>query len=190
MEKHGKQRALIAALVVVLLLAAGTAYTWPRMTLTGPSGYTAEGVANFNAECQAGEPCLLGSVNIWWHNRGPLEWTLPYTIENITVCDRDGHPLEEQPDSLVYDLATTNVWPGAGIYQDRQALLAEYADADLKELPAAFPASSRELGALVLVEQPLTENAGSWQVRVEYRLLGLIPQSAETTLFASFGEEA
>ena len=24
----------------------------------------------------------------------------------------------------MYDLATTNVWPGAGIYEDRQALLA------------------------------------------------------------------
>ena len=34
-------------------------YTWPRMTLTGPSGYTAEGVADFNADCQTGEPCLL-----------------------------------------------------------------------------------------------------------------------------------
>ena len=189
MESQGKRRTLIAVLAVGLLLAAGVAYTWPRMTLTGPSGYTTEGVADFNADCQSGEPCLLGSVNIWWDNRGPLEWMLPYAIENITICDLDGHPLEEQPDSLVYDLATTNVWPGAGIYEDREALLASYAEADLKELPAAFPASSREVGALVLVEQPLTEDAGSWQVRVEYRLLGLIPSSAETTLFASFGEE-
>lgn len=189
MEQRGKRRILIAVLAVVLLLAAGAAYTWPRMKIFGPSGYTAEGVADFNAKCREGEPCLLGSVNIWWNNRGPLEWTLPYTIGNITVCNPDGHPLAEQPDCLVYDLATTNVWPGAGIYEDRQALLAEYAAADLKELPAAFPASGRELGALVLVEQPLTEDAGSWQVRVEYRLLGLIPQSAETTLFAGFGEE-
>ena len=37
MEKHGKQRALIAALVVVLLLAAGAAYTWPRMEISGLS---------------------------------------------------------------------------------------------------------------------------------------------------------
>lgn len=190
MEKRGNRRIPIAVLAAVLLLAAGAAYTWPRMTLTGPSGYTAEGVADFNADCQTGEPCLLGSVNIWWNNRGPLEWTLPYTIENITVCDMDGHPLEEQPDSLVYDLATTNVWPGAGIYEDRQALLEEYAGADLKELPAAFPASSRELAALVLVEQPLPEDAGAWRVKVEYRLLGLIPLSAATTLFTGIGGEA
>ena len=148
MERHRTRRILIAVLAAVLLLAAGAAYTWPRMTLTGPSGYTVEGVADFNAGCQTGEPCLLGSVNIWWNNRGPLEWTLPYTIENITVCDMDGHPLEEQPDSLVYDLTTTNVWPGAGIYEDRQALLAEYAAADLKELPAAFPALADASAAL------------------------------------------
>lgn len=190
MEQHGKRRILIAALAVVLLLAAGVVYTAPRMKLSGPAGYTAEGAADFNAGCQTGEPCLLGSVNIWWHNRGPLEWTLPYTIENITVCDRDGHPLEEQPDSLVYDLATTNVWPGAGIYEDRQALLADYAAADLRELPASFSASSRELAALVLVEQPLTEDAEAWRVKVEYRLLGLIPLSAETTLFTGIGGEA
>lgn len=190
MEKRGNRRIPIAVLAAVLLLAAGAAYTWPRMTLTGPSGYTAEGVADFNADCQTGEPCLLGSVNIWWNNRGPLEWTLPYTIENITVCDMDGHPLEEQPDSLVYDLATTNVWPGAGIYEDRQALLAEYDGADLKELPSAFPAASRELAALVLVEQPLPEDAGAWRVKVEYRLLGLIPLSAATTLFTGIGGEA
>lgn len=190
MEKHGKQRALIAALVVVLLLAAGAAYTWPRMEISGLSGYTAEGMADFNADCQTGEPCLLGSVNIWWNNRGPLEWTLPYTIANITVCDRDGHPLAEQPDSLVYDLATTNIGPGAGIYEDRQALLEEYDGADLKELPAAFSAGSRELAALVLVEQPLPEDAGTWRVKVEYRLLGLIPLSAATTLFTGIGGEA
>lgn len=191
MEMRGKKRrALVVVLAAVLLLAAGVAYTWPRMKIFGPSGYTAEGVADFNTKCQEGEPCLLGSVNIWWNNRGPLEWTLPYTVENITVCDMDGHPLEEQPDSLVYDLATTNVWPGAGIYEDRQALLAAYAAADLKELPAAFSAASRELGALVLVEQPLPEDTGSWQVRVEYRLLGLIPQSAEAALFSSIGEDA
>lgn len=190
MEKRRKRRTLIAALAVVLLLAAGTAYTWPRMEISGLSGYTAEGMADFNTGCQEGEPCLLGSVNIWWNNRGPLEWTLPYTIENITVCNMDGHPLVEQPDSLVYDQATTNIGPGAGIYEDRQALLEEYAEADLKELPAAFPAGSRELAALVLVEQPLPEDAGAWRVKVEYRLLGLIPLSAETTLFTGIGGEA
>lgn len=189
MESNRKRRTLVI-LLLVLLLAAGVVYTAPRMKLSGPAGYTAEGAADFNAGCQTGEACLLGSVNIWWHNRGPLEWTLPYTIENITVCDRDGHPLEEQPDSLVYDLATTNVWPGAGIYEDRQALLAEYAAADLRELPASFSASSRELAALVLVEQPLTEDAGAWRVKVEYRLLGLIPLSAETALFTGVGEAA
>ena len=189
MERSRRRRTLVI-LLVVLLLAAGAVYTAPRMKLSGPAGYTAEGAANFNADCQTGEPCLLGSVNIRWNNRGPLEWTLPYTIENITLCDGDGHPLAEQPDSLVYDLATTNVWPGAGIYEDRQALLAEYARADLKELPASFAAGSRELGALVLVEQPLTEDAGAWRVKVEYRLLGLIPRSAETTLFTGIGEEA
>ena len=126
MASQGKRRAL-AILLVVLLLAAGAVYTAPRMKLSGPAGYTAEGVAAFNADCQTGEPCLLGSVSIRWSNRGPLEWALPYTIERITVCDGDGHPLAEQPDSLVYDLAATNVWPGAGIYEDRQALLAEYA---------------------------------------------------------------
>ena len=115
---------------------------------------------------------------------------LPYTVENITVCDMDGHPLEEQPDSLVYDLATTNIGPGAGLYENRQALLEDYAGADLKELPASFVAGSRELGALVLVEQPLTEDAGAWQVKVEYRLLGLLPQSAEATLFTGIGEKA
>ena len=188
--KRSRRRRTLVILLVVLLLAAGAVYTAPRMKLSGPAGYTAEGAANFNADCQAGEPCLLGSVNIRWHNRGPLDWTLPYTIENITLCDGDGHPLAEQPDSLVYDLATTNVWPGAGIYEDRQALLAEYAQADLKELPASFAAGSRELGALVLVEQPLTEDAGAWRVKVEYRLLGLIPRSAETTLFTGIGEEA
>ena len=189
MDSNRRQRTLVI-LLAVLLLAAGAVYTAPRMKLSGPAGYTAEGAANFNADCQAGEPCLLGSVNIRWHNRGPLDWTLPYTIENITVCNRDGHPLEEQPDSLVYDLATTNIGPGAGLYENRQALLEDYAGADLKELPASFVAGSRELGALVLVEQPLTEDAGAWQVKVEYRLLGLLPQSAEATLFTGIGEKA
>lgn len=190
MEQHGKRRILIAALAVVLLLAAGVVYTAPRMEISGLAGYTAQGAADFNAECQEGEPCLLGSVDIRWSNRGPLQWTLPYTIETITVCDRDGHPLAEQPDSLVYDQAITNIGPGAGIYEDRQALLADYAAADLWELPASFSASSRELGALVLVEQPLTEDAEAWRVKVEYRLLGLIPLSAETTLFTGIGGEA
>ena len=189
MERSRRRRTLVI-LLVVLLLAAGAVYTAPRMKLSGPAGYTAEGAANFNADCQTGEPCLLGSVNIWWNNRGPLEWTLPYTIENITLCDGDGHPLAEQPDSLVYDLATTNIGPGAGLYENRQALLEDYAGADLKELPASFVAGSRELGALVLVEQPLTEDAGGWQVKVEYRLLGLLPQSAEATLFTGIGEKA
>ena len=90
----------------------------------------------------------------------------------------------------MYDLATTNVWPGAGIYEDRQALLAEYAQADLKELPASFAAGSRELGALVLVEQPLTEDAWTWRVKVEYRLLGLVPRSAVAMLFTGLGEGA
>lgn len=188
--ESNRKRCALAILLVVLLLAAGVAYTAPRMEISGPAGYTAEGAAEFNAKCQTEEPCLLGSVNIWWNSRGPLEWTLPYTVENITVCDRDGHPLEEQPDSLVYDLTTTNIWPGAGIYEDRQALLAEYAGADLQELPASFPAGSRELGALVLVEQPLTEDAGAWRVTVEYRLLGLFPLTAETALFTGIGEEA
>ena len=102
----------------------------------------------------------------------------------------EGHPLEEQPESLVYDLATTNISPGAGIYENRQALLAEYAGADLKELPASFPASSRELGALVLVEQPLPEDAWTWRVKVEYRLLGLVPRSAVAMLFTGLGEGA
>lgn len=190
MGKQGKRRILTAALAVALLLAAGAVRTAPCMMIFGLAGYTAQGVADFNAECQAGEPCLLGSVSIWWDNRGPLAWTLPYTIERITLCDMEGHPLEEQPESLVYDLATTNISPGAGIYENRQALLAEYAGADLKELPASFAAASRELGALVLVEQPLTEDAGAWRVKVEYRLLGLIPQSAETALFAGIGGEA
>ena len=189
MDSNRRQRTLVI-LLAVLLLAAGAVYTAPRMKLSGPAGYTAEGAANFNADCQAGEPCLLGSVNIRWHNRGPLDWTLPYTIERITVCDRDGHPLAEQPESLVYDLATTNVWPGAGIYEDRQALLAEYAGADLKELPASFAASSRELGALVMVEQPLPEDAWTWRVKVEYRLLGLVPRSAVAMLFTGLGEGA
>lgn len=190
MARQRKRRALIAAAAVVLLLAAGAAYTWPHMEIFGVSGYETEGVADFNSGCRDGKPCLLGSVTIWWNNRGPLEWTLPYTIENIIVCDLDGYPLEKQPDSMVYDLAATNVWPGAGIYEDRQALLAEYAGADLKELPAAFPADSRELGVLVLVEQPLPEDAGAWKVKVEYRLLDLIPLTAETTLFTGIGEEA
>lgn len=186
--KSFKRLALLAA--VVLAVVAGTAAAGPRMEISGLAGYTAQGAADFNAECQEGEPCLLGSVDIRWSNRGPLQWTLPYTIENITVCDRDGHPLAEQPDSLVYDQAITNVGPGAGIYEDRQALLADYAGAELRELPAAFPAGSRELAALVLVEQPLTEDAGEWRVKVEYRLLGLIPLSAETTLFTGVGEAA
>ena len=189
MEDHRKRRTL-AILLAVLLLAAGSVYTAPRMKLSGPSGYTAEGAAAFNADCQAGEPCLLGSVNIRWHNRGPLTWTLPYTIERITLCDMEGHPLEEQPESLVYDLATTNISPGAGIYENRQALLAEYAGADLKELPASFAASSRELGALVLVEQPLPEDAWTWRVKVEYRLLALAPRSAVAMLFTGLGEGA
>ena len=190
MEKQGKRRILTAALAVVLLLAAGAVRTAPCMMIFGLAGYTAQGVADFNAECQAGEPCLLGLVSIWWDNRGPLAWTLPYTIERITLCDMEGHPLEEQPESLVYDLATTNISPGAGIYENRQALLAEYAGADLKELPASFPASSRELGALVLVEQPLPEDAWTWRVKVEYRLLGLIPRSAVAMLFTGLGEGA
>ena len=76
MERSRRRRTLVI-LLVVLLLAAGAVYTAPRMKLSGPAGYTAEGAANFNADCQTGEPCLLGSVNIRWHNRGPLEWTLP-----------------------------------------------------------------------------------------------------------------
>lgn len=189
MESNRKRRALVS-LLVAFLLAAGAVYTVPRMELSGLSGCTAEGVAEFNAGCQEGEPCLLASVHIRLNNRGPLQWMLPYTVENITVCNRDGHPLEEQPDSLVYDLATTNIGPGAGLYENRQALLEDYAGADLKELPASFGAASRELGALVLVEQPLTEDAGAWQVKVEYRLLGLLPQSAEATLFTGIGEKA
>ena len=190
MGKQGKRRILTAALAVALLLAAGAVRTAPCMMIFGLAGYTAQGVADFNAECQTGEPCLLGSVSIWWDNRGPLAWTLPYTIERITLCDMEGHPLEEQPESLVYDLATTNISPGAGIYENRQALLAEYAGADLKELPASFPASSRELGALVLVEQPLPEDAWTWRVKVEYRLLGLVPRSAVAMLFTGLGEGA
>lgn len=69
-------------------------------------------------------------------------------------------------------------------------VLAVAAGAELRELPAAFPAGSRELAALVLVEQPLTEDAGAWRVKVEYRLLGLIPLSAETALFTGVGEAA
>lgn len=190
MGKSDRRHAWIILAAVVALLAAGAVYTAPRMEISGLAGYTAQGAADFNAMCREGDPCLLGSVHIRWENAGPLKWTLPYTVESVTVCDMDGHPLPEQPDSLVHDLAITNVGPGAGIYKDRQALLADYAGADLKELPAPCSAGSRELAALVLVEQPLTEDAGAWRVKVECRLLGLIPRSAETTLFTGVGEAA
>lgn len=42
----------------------------------------------------------------------------------------------------------------------------------------------------MLVKQPLPEDAWTWRVKVEYRLLGLIPRSAAAMLFTGLGEGA
>ena len=162
------------------------------MQVWGPSGYTAEGVAEFNALAAEGDGCLLAGVNIGWHNEGPLSWTLPYTVRDIVVYGTDGLPLQQQPVRIIYDQEKSNVMPGAGFRESRETLLADYAGhgAELVELPASFSTSSPNLSALVLFETPLQEDAGAWQVRLEYRLLGLIPLSEETGLFAEFEEEA
>ena len=162
------------------------------MQVWGPSGYTAEGVAEFNALAAEGDGCLLAGVNIGWHNEGPLSWTLPYTVRHIVVYGTDGLPLQQQPVRIIYDQEKSNVMPGAGFRESRETLLADYAGhgAELVELPASFSTSSPNLSALVLFETPLQEDAGAWQVRLEYRLLGLIPLSEETGLFAEFEEEA
>lgn len=161
------------------------------MRVRGSSGYTAEGAAEFNALAAEGDGCLLAGVNIGWHNEGPLSWTLPYTVKDIVVYGADGLPLQQQPVRIIYDQEKSNVMPGAGFRESRETLLADYEGhgAELVELPASFSTSSPNLSALVLFETPLPEDAGAWQVRLEYRLLGLIPLSEETGLFTEFGEE-
>ena len=184
---------ILAGLLAVLVLAlAGAVYTRPQMEVWGPSGYTAEGVAEFNALAAEGDGCLLAGLNIGWHNEGPLSWTLPYTVRDIVVYGTDGLPLQQQPVRIIYDQEKSNVMPGAGFRESRETLLTDYAGhgAELEELPASLSTISPNLSALVLFEEPLPEDAGAWQARLEYRLLGLIPLSEETGLFAEFGEEA
>ncbi len=188
-----KHTRILAGLLAVLVLAlAGAVYTRPQMEVWGSSGYTAEGVAEFNALAAEGDSCLLAGLNIGWHNEGPLSWTLPYTVRDIVVYGIDGLPLQQQPVRIIYDQEKSNVMPGAGFRESRETLLANYGGhgAELVELPASFSTSSPNLSALVLFEEPLPEDAGAWKARLEYRLLGLIPLSEETGLFAEFGEEA
>lgn len=188
-----KHTQILAGLLAVLVLAlAGAVYTRPQMEVWGSSGYTAEGVAEFNALAAEGDSCLLAGLNIGWHNEGPLSWTLPYTVRDIVVYGIDGLPLQQQPVRIIYDQEKSNVMPGAGFRESRETLLANYGGhgAELVELPASFSTSSPNLSALVLFEEPLPEDAGAWKARLEYRLLGLIPLSEETGLFAEFGEEA
>ena len=188
-----KHTQILAGLLAVLVLAlAGAVYTRPQMEVWGSSGYTAEGVAEFNALAAEGDSCLLAGLNIGWHNEGPLSWTLPYTVRDIVVYGIDGLPLQQQPVRIIYDQEKSNVMPGAGFRESRETLLADYEGhgAELVELPASFSTSSPNLSALVLFEEPLPEDAGAWKARLEYRLLGLIPLSEETGLFAEFGEEA
>ena len=188
-----KHTRILAGLLAVLVLAlAGAVYTRPQMEVWGSSGYTAEGVAEFNALAAEGDSCLLAGLNIGWHNEGPLSWTLPYTVRDIVVYGIDGLPLQQQPVRIIYDQEKSNVMPGAGFRESRETLLANYGGhgAELVELPASFSTSSPNLSALVLFEEPLPEDAGAWKARLEYRLLGLIPLSEETGLFAEFGDEA
>lgn len=188
-----KHTRILAGLLAVLVLAlAGAVYTRPQMEVWGSSGYTAEGVAEFNALAAEGDGCLLAGLNIGWHNEGPLSWTLPYTVRDIVVYGIDGLPLQQQPVRIIYDQEKSNVMPGAGFRESRETLLVNYGGhgAELVELPASFSTSSPNLSALVLFEEPLPEDAGAWKARLEYRLLGLIPLSEETGLFAEFGEEA
>ena len=190
--KRQRTRILAGLLAVLVLALAGAVYTRPQMEVWGPSGYTAEGVAEFNALAAEGDGCLLAGLNIGWHNEGPISWTLPYTVRDIVVYGTDGLPLQQQPVRIIYDQEKSNVMPGAGFRESRETLLTDYAGhgAELVELPASFSTFSPNLSALVLFEEPLPEDAGAWQARLEYRLLGLIPLSEETGLFAEFGEEA
>lgn len=186
--KRARTRILAGFLAALVLVLAGAVYTRPQMRVWGSSGYTAEGAAEFNALAAKGDGCLLAGLYIGWYNEGPLSWTLPYTVQDIVVYGADGLPLQQQPVRIVYDQEKSNVMPGAGF---REILLADYEGhgAELVELPASFSTSSSNLSALVLFETPLPEDAGAWQVRLEYRLLGLIPLSEETGLFTEFGEE-
>lgn len=186
-----RARTRILAGFLAALVLAGAVYTRPQMRVWGSSGYTAEGAAEFDALAAEGDGCLLAGVNIGWHNEGPLSWTLPYTVKDIVVYGADGLPLQQQPVRIIYDQEKSNVMPGAGFRESRETLLADYEGhgAELVELPASFSTSSSNLSALVLFETPLPEDAGAWQVRLEYRLLGLIPLSEETGLFTEFGEE-
>ena len=190
--KRQRTRILAGLLAVLVLALAGAVYTRPQMEVWGPSGYTAEGVAEFNALAAEGDGCLLAGLNIGWHNEGPLSWTLPYTVRDIVVYGTDGLPLQQQRVRIIYDQEKSNVMPGAGFRESRETLLTDYAGhgAELVELPASFSTFSPNLSALVLFEEPLPEDAGAWQARLEYRLLGLIPLPEETGLFAEFGEEA
>ena len=190
--KRQRTRILAGLLAVLVLALAGAVYTRPQMEVWGPSGYTAEGVAEFNALAAEGDGCLLAGLNIGWHNEGPLSWTLPSTVRDIVVYGTDGLPLQQQPVRIIYDQEKSNVMPGAGFRESRETLLTDYAGhgAELVELPASFSTFSPNLSALVLFAEPLPEDAGAWQARLEYRLLGLIPLSEETGLFAEFGEEA
>ena len=186
-----RARTRILAGFLAALVLAGAVYTRPQMRVWGSSGYTAEGAAEFNALAAEGDGCLLAGVNIGWYNEGPLSWTLPYTVKDIVVYGADGLPLQQQPVRIIYDQEKSNVMPGAGFRKSRETLLADYEGhgAELVELPASFSTSSSNLSALVLFETPLPEDAGAWQVRLEYRLLGLIPLSEEMGLFTEFGEE-
>ncbi|WP_297711176.1 hypothetical protein [Dysosmobacter sp.] len=189
--KWARTRILAGFLAALVLVLAGAVYTRPQMRVRGLSGYTAEGAAEFNALAAEGDGCLLAGLYIGWYNEGPLSWTLPYTVRDIVVYGTDGLPLQQQPVRIVYDQEKSNVMPGAGFRESRETLLADYEGhgAELVELPASFSTSSPNLSALVLFEAPLPEDAGAWQVRLEYRLLGLIPRTETATLFSDFGGE-
>ena len=188
--KRARTRILAGFLAALVLVLAGAVYTRPQMRVRGLSGYTAEGVAEFNA-LAAEDGCLLAGLYIGWYNEGPLSWTLPYTVRDIVVYGTDGLPLQQQPVRIVYDQEKSNVMPGAGFRESRETLLADYEGhgAELVELPASFSTSSPNLSALVLFEDPLPEDAGAWQVQVHYDLLGLIPRTETATLFSGFGGE-
>lgn len=189
--KRTHTRILAGLLAVLLLALAGAVYTRPQMRVWGSSGYTAEGVAEFNALAAEGDGCLLAGVNIGWHNEGPLSWTLPYTVRDIVVYGTDGLLLRQQPVRIIYDQERSNVLPGAGFRESRETLLTDYEGhgAELVELPASFSTSSPNLSALVLFETPLPADAGAWQVQVHYDFLGLIPRTETATLFSDFGGE-
>ena len=62
--KRQRTRILAGLLAVLVLALAGAVYTRPQMEVWGPSGYTAEGVAEFNALAAEGDGCLPAGLYI------------------------------------------------------------------------------------------------------------------------------